>query len=40
MNGIRGLKRLKRASKDMAGFEYCVYTYQTIANNDPQMYNV
>lgn len=40
MNGIRGPKRLKRAFKDMAGFKYCVYTYQAIAINDPQMYNV
>lgn len=40
MNGIRGPKRLKRAFTDMAGSEYCVYIYQTIAINDPQMYNV
>lgn len=40
MNGTRGPKRLKRAFTDMAGSEYCVYIYQTIAINDPQMYNV
>lgn len=37
---MRGPKRLKRAFEDKAVSKYCVYIYQTIAINDPQMYNV